>query len=132
MYSSLLSYLCKFVFSTVGQCPQTLIFGQCPVDTVHLLCYMGNFMFSTIRPNWFKVIASDCTIALLSNFAIVWFPVCHAKEKAALINIDISELYRLSTRCHCQHINLTLLSATLLGLYQLKTFGLQYNLFGLD
>jgi len=102
------------------------MFGQCPP------AYKAKSMLSTIRPNWFKVFSSDCTIALLSNCAIVWFPVCHAKEKAALINIDISELYRLSTRCHCQHINLTLLSATLLGLYQLKTFGLQYNLFGLD
>ena len=77
-------------------------------------------MLSTVRPNWFKVIASDCTIALLSNCTIVWSPVCHVKEKADPINnIDISELYRLSTRCHCQHTNLTLLSATFKGLYQL-------------
>ena len=112
VYLSMLSYLCIRLCYHICV---NLYFQQWVgvlkhwyLGSVHLLCYMGNSMLSTIRPNWFKVIASDCTIALLGNCTIVWFPVCHAKERADLINnTDISELYRLSTRCHCRHIKLT-------------------------
>ena len=81
------------------------------------LCFLP---FVLIGSKWSHPIVLLHFCLIVQSFG---FQFVIQKRKLLWSILDISELYRLSTRCHCQHINLTLLSATLLWLYQLKSLG---------